>query len=251
MRWSQWAGWLLVIWRRLSIRWNVKKTRVSPWNLRWLLFAYARIRGAAAYQRLQSMTRFEWLGDNLDNSLAIAFTLTSYESASRVWHPFLCCRSEEPRHSLDRLILAWMQNDRARVENELGPEAQTALRSMLENQPWPALRSKIWGDLPKPNAAMGFRFWFAPSDDWSKPEETLDQAVHDRRRSPDWSQFPPDANLLTDFADRVGKDCGAQRKIRFVRVPRSPGDLIFKYVVDEQDLEGLLSAITACAVREP
>jgi hypothetical protein len=228
-----------------------QKTSIA-WNLRWLLFAYARIQGPAASQRLRAMVadpRFESLGDSLDNSLAIAFILTSYVSASRVWHPFICCRSEEPRHSLDRLILAWMQNDRSRIEDELGPKARAALDLLLANHSWLAWRSKIWGDLSKPDAAMGFRFWLAASDDWSKPEETLDQGLQDRRRAPNGEQFPPDASLLTEFADRMGKDCGERRTIRFVRVPRSGSDPRVKYVVDDEDLEGLLGAITVCAVR--
>jgi len=122
--------------------------------------------------------------------------------------------------------------------NELGPQGWEAFN---------ALRAD--GNMvPEPHIALGFRF--EGSDDWSRPEETLDQALHDRRRSPKVDQFPADAKLVTKFVDRTGKDCG-QREIRFVQIPASPAGLRSRYVIDDRDLENLLRTVTACALQSP
>lgn len=216
---------------------------------KWLLFAYARIRGPAAHQRLQAMIsnrRLQYFHGDLDRALAIAFGLTAYVSAARLY-PYSPMPPEEPRHALDRLILAWMQNHRSQMEEVLGPKARLDLDSLLANQSWSALRIRVWGGPPEPDVAIGFRF--EGSGDWSKPEETLDQGLHDRRFFKTWDQFPPDADLSTQFVDRAGNDCGGRREIRFVRVPGRPGNSPFKYVVDEVDLEGLLRAVSGCALR--
>src|SRR5206468_571240 len=103
-------------------------------NSKWLLLAYARIRGPAAYPRLRAMAdnpRLRYLSGDVDQSLAIALDLTSYISASRIANEFVCCRSEEPRHALDQLILAWLQGNRQRMEEALGPHARLSLDSLV------------------------------------------------------------------------------------------------------------------------
>ncbi len=221
-------------------------------NSRWLLFAYARIRGADAYPRLRGMTanpKLRFLRYDLDHALAIALVLTSYVSASRVASRFICCRAQEPRHSLERLILAWMQGNLSWMEEELGPHARLALGSLLANRRWVDLQNELWHGATDSDVALGFRF--ESPGDWSEPEETLDQELQDRRRSPNIDQFPTEPELVTQFVDRAGYSC-TKREIRFVRVPRGPGRMGFKYVVDDEDLASLLRTISGCAaLRSP
>lgn len=218
------------------------------WHSSWLLFAYARIRGPAAYQRLRGMIenpKLRFLVNDLDNSLAFALGLTSYESASRVAYRQIGFRVE-PRYSLDAMILAWMQGNRTGMEEELGPNARSILRSLLAKRSWPDLENEVWHGPTDSGAGMGFRFEYP--GDWSKPEETLDQKLQDRRRYQNLDQFPTEPKLPTQFVDKVGNKC-VKREIRFVLAPAVPEGTGFRYFVDDEDLVGLLRTITGCAVR--
>lgn len=223
----------------------------SP-SFRWLLFAYAWIRGPAAYSQLRAMVdspNLRFLRGDLDQSLALALGLTSYVSASRVADKFVCCRVEEPRHSLDRFILAWMQSNRSQVEEELGPGAQRVFASLLSQRTWVTLLTEIWGNESHASAGVGFRFDL--SDDWAKPEETLDPVIQQRRHAVNLGDWPANPRISTVFVDRAGKFC-AERDVTFLRTPRSSsgvGALRTKYVIDEADISGLLRTITTCALR--
>jgi hypothetical protein len=222
---------------------------VPSW--RWLLFAYARIRESAAYHRLREMAdnpQLRHLSGDVDKSLALALGLTSYISSSRIADSFGCCRAEEPRHALDQLILGWLQGNRLRVEQTLGPRAKSALASLLAQNSWLDLRNRIWHGVPSSGFALGYRFQNVR--DWSKPEETLDQALHDRRRSVDLDQLPLDPTLTAQFVNISGQDCG-RSEIRFVRIPATPDWLPSNYLVDDPDLGALLRLISECASMKP
>jgi hypothetical protein len=220
-------------------------------NSRWLFVAYARILGSAAYQRLRAMSEYPGLrplyGD-LDESLAVALDLTSYVSGTRIAGTALCCQFQEPRHALDQFILAWFQGNRLQMEESLGPRARPALKSLLAQRPWLELRRGMLHGAPVSRLAIGYRF--DGSDDWSKPEETLDQGLQDRRRSVDLGNLPANPDVLTRFVDVNGGGCGS-RAIRFARVARAPGGLRSMYVIDDTDLEGMLRLITDCTVKGP
>jgi hypothetical protein len=219
----------------------------SP-SFRWLLFAYAQIRGREAYGRLREMEEnptLRFLRGDLDQSLAVALGLTSYVSASRVADKFICCR-DEPRHSLDRLILAWMQGNRLQVEEELGPNARFGFTSLLSRRTWITLLNEMWGSESHASAGVGFRF--QRSDDWAKPEETLDPDVQSRRRGVSLDDWPANPKITTLFVNGSGKVC-AQRDVAFQRTPKSAGALWTKYVVDEGDMAGLLRTIATCAMQ--
>lgn len=223
--------------------------KVKP-TWKWLFFAYAKIQGPRACQRIRVLVenpRLRLFSYDLDQSLAIALDLTSYVSDSRVAdNGFVCCRVEEPRHSLDRLILAWMQDNQRAVEQELGPNGRSALKSLLTSRSYLDFRSELWRGPRTSNFAIGFHLLNGP-EDWSKPEETLDQELHERRRNVDLGKFPIAPNLLVQFVDRSGAGCG-QRAISFAQLPLYP-ELRVRYVVDDQNLEGLLRTISACALR--
>ena len=225
-------------------------TRVAP-SSKWLLFAYARIRGPAAYKRLRAMAdnpTLRYLRGDIDQSLAIALGLTSYISASRIADPFVCCGSMEPRNALDQLILAWLQGNRSEVEDALGARARLALGSLLTRHSWLDLHTEIWHGASSSGLALGYRF--DDSGDWSQPDETLDQTLYARRHSVNLGQFPVHPDILTHFVGISGLSCGSL-DIEFVRVPKSPDGLLSKYVVDDPDLRGLLRTITECAVKSP
>lgn len=227
-----------------------QRTRVVL-NSKWLLFAYARILGPVAWQPLRAMAnnpRLRYLSSDLDEALAIALDLTSYISASRIADDFVCCRPEEPRHALNQLILGWLQGNRQWMEKALGPNARLALDSLVARRSWSEVRNETWHGVPGSDFALGYKF--DGSDDWSKPEETLDQGLHDRRRFLDLRQLPSDPNLITRFVGISGRGCGSL-KIKFLRIPTTPAWLPSKYVVDDRDLGALLRTVTECAMMKP
>src|SRR5579864_1113373 len=144
----------------------------------WLLFAYAEIEGPAAYPRLHRLIRNRPLGSFtivVDNSMALAFGLTSYVSSSRTTLPaaiFRCDRFEEPRDALDTMILAWEKDDAESLKATLGPTASSALTELLKGRTWADLRSTLWHDGSQKGTAVGYRFDLPGR--WSEPEETLE-----------------------------------------------------------------------------
>jgi hypothetical protein len=217
----------------------------------WLLMAYAKIRGRAALSRLRSMADSPQLAHrsvDLDWSLAVALDLTSYISASR---PALDLRFglwREPRAALDRLILAWLIGDQQQVEDALGPHARLALDSLLARESWSDLRKALWRGATSSGCALGYRF-DVPGD-WSKPDATLDEGLEDRRRRGELEGVMLDPNLPTHFVGKFGVGCGS-RKVSFALLQANSVQLLPWYVVDDADVEGLLSMITGCAVAEP
>jgi len=167
-----------------------------PWDSRWLLFVYAKIRGPKAYERLRTMAddpRLRGFSSYLDNSLALALGLTSYVSAPRVTQNSFGPQVE-PRYQLDALILAWMHGNRTEMEEELGPSARSSLKSLLAKRSWAKLEHQMWHGATRSDAAIGYRFEIP--GDWSQPEETLDQEIQDRRRFVKLWEFPAEPKLV-------------------------------------------------------
>jgi hypothetical protein len=211
---------------------------------KWLLFAYAQIKGPAGYTLLQSLidnSNLSHLRRRLDNAVAISFGLTSYVSGIRTPEAYLNCGIKEPRSTLDDMILAWERNDLPWLEKQLGPNAQAAMDALLAERSWVGLRAHLWRGRSDSNVAMGYRFDIR--NEWSEPEEVLDQRVTDARRHVNLGQYPMAPNLQTQFRNRAGFGCG-QRGVKFLRIVE---ELHTKYVVDESDMEGLLNVISACA----
>ena len=218
------------------------------WNSRWLLFAYARSRGREAYRRLHAMAdnpKLRFLSIGLDQSLALALGLTSYVSASRdadTSHGF----RTDPRYSLDGMILAWMQGNRTGMEKELGPKARVSLGALLVKRSWAQFENQMWHGATSSDCAVGFRFEIP--GDWSKPAETLDQALENRRRYPaSLDESPTEPKLETQFVDKAGNDC-LTREIKFVLAAAVPNGTGWRYFVDDSDMEGLLRTISECAL---
>lgn len=224
-----------------------KEGMKSPFffNGTWLLIAYARILGPKAYPRLERLLASPALGVDyaLDASIATSLQLTSYvESSAMVRGAVLSCSSKEPRDALDRLLLAWEKNDRAAVEESLGPAAKAALESLLKGQTWQQFRAGFWHGGSRGSVAVGYRF--ETNGAWAQPRVTLNEAAAMSRIVVDLSAIPLNPQIEARFADKRGQECGAQR-VRFYTSHDSMSRLI--YFVDNPDLSDLLRLVSRCA----
>jgi len=117
-------------------------------NSNWLLYAYAKIKGAAAFPRLRKMrgdANFGFLYSAVDTAIALSLDITSYVSAWRQSIHENSCGGPSPQKTLDRLILASEINDH--------------------------VKSSV-------NIAVGYTF--DPRSPWSKPPEMQDNYNYPR-----------------------------------------------------------------------
>jgi len=213
----------------------------------WLLYAYAKVMGPAAYPRLRSMasnSNFSAFQYTLDNSIALSLGLTSYVSPFRVPTRTFRCRAQEPRDALDQLIVAWERNDRPWLSASLGPAAKAALKRLLKRKSWGAMRAELWHGKSGNGDAIGYRF--ETSGPWSEPEETLDEALARERISVDLSRVPADPKLDTAFKSKPGRDC-EEHRIDFLTTRDPIGRAM--YLVNNSDLGDLLGLIASCSAE--
>ena len=212
----------------------------------WLELAYARIKGPDAYPRLRRMGGNPRLGfdrHNLDSSIALSLSITSYVSDSRLLlRSIRCTRGPEPRDALDQLILAWERNDRLWLEASLGPRASAALNLLLKGRTWADLRAELWHGRSPGGVAVGYRFDIPGR--WSAPQETLDE-----EGSSGAVALPDNPDLETRFKNGSGGDCG-RRRVKFLKTPMGAGPGYLMYVVDNFDLGDLLRLIGSCATGD-
>ncbi len=182
----------------------------------------------------------------LDRAIALSLDLTSFVSAPaaprthfEVGMHFMC-RSSEPRDALDRLIRAFERNDDSLFEAGLGPEAKTALESLLKQKTWSQMRAVLLQGKFAGDFAMGYQF--EPSGRWSEPDASL------QRNRPGHSS-PESATLATQLKTRSGADCGSY-KVDF-ELSSAPRQFPFHtaYLVNNSDLGGLIQVIAACIVK--
>lgn len=201
----------------------------------WLLNAYARIEGSAAYGPLLRMSNNPTLGFlqvSLDRSIAISLGLTSYVTNSEELVERGDCRGvADPGDMLDQLVLAWERNDRSWIERSLGPGAQAALGSLTQGRIWRSVRAELWPSRSDRRIAVGYRF--ASSGWWSPPYEPI--TVDERK--------PVNPEIDTIFTDHSGRDCGRYR-VSFIKTNQAVEPA---YLVNNSDLEGLLRLISSCA----
>jgi hypothetical protein len=214
-------------------------------NSGWLLYAYAKIRGPAAYpqlRKLQSHGHLDLFGNGLDTAIALSLGLTSYvEPKRRPAHEG--CHGAEPREALDQMILSWERGDHAEFEGHLGPNAKAALTRLPGR--------KLLEAKPGAGGAVGFRLDI--SGRWSGPEETLDEdGYSDHIPNVHPSLMNPE--LATVFTNRLGHECG-RTDVRFfgsnTRISLGgPPVLPEMYLVDNSDIDGLLHLISTCAAQK-
>jgi len=226
-----------------------KRGLQSPFifNGSWLLIAYAKISGVAAYPRLVRMIGNPGLRQDeysLDASVAISLGLTSYvDRFGKYYGVGIACSTKEPRDALDRMILAWENNDGPSLEAGLGPQAKVALRSLLKGRSWAEMRAGLWHGQEGGSVAMGYRF--ETSGPWAEPVENLDDALAMARTVVNLESLPRDPLLDTLLRTRAGRDCGRQQ----VKFLTSQDTFMHRlmYLVDNPDLGNLLRSISACA----
>jgi hypothetical protein len=206
----------------------------------WLSLAYAKVRGRAAFPKLRELLgnpRLEPFQNMLGESVALSLGLTSYLASSAIPLDSDMCASLEPRHSLDRLILAWEQNNQPLFERGLGPNARAAMR---DGGGWLTLKAGLWRGRSSDWAAVGYLFEIPGR--WSGPEETLVQ----ERGQEGLSLLPMDGEIDTAFEDRYGVGCG-RHTVKFLPpVPADPSP--HQYLIDNSDLRDLLRVVTSCSM---
>jgi hypothetical protein len=201
-------------------------------------YAYARIRGPAAYARIRAIIntpRTGFLRQGFTKSVSIAFGLTSYVDSS-IEPARGGCRAPEPRDGLNALIAAWQRDDRAKLESDIGPRARAALQGMLSAANWVTLRARLWPGSPAPQIAIGYTL------ELPGPWGAADGSAQQTDAPVDLAQYPRDPQVETYFCDGSGNRCG-KYTVRFRRVRT---DFLPKYAVDNPDLEGLLRVISSC-----
>ena len=219
----------------------------SPYatNNKWLLYAYARIKGATAFPRLWKLGGnydVDLLGLNLDDALALSLNLTSYISSLRSPLRIFRCHEQQPRDALDLLVLAWERDDLQWLETTLGPHASAALNSSLAGKTWSQLRSELWPGAMGARVAVGYRF--AVPGYWSEPEALLQIDQRELDGPPD-TEAP---TLDTTFTNKAGVVCGSYR-LSFVRAPMPAPPGYLKYLVDNRNPIELFRVIANCAAR--
>jgi len=212
----------------------------------WLLLAYARIKGPAAYPRLQKMIGNPRLGRFVqvaDNSLAVALRLTSYVTSFReAAVGRRCDRGDEPKDALDNLILACERSDRPMLESTLGPQASAALRKLLKKRSWSSLHGKLWQIESGTNRKVQVGYRFANSGRWGEPDETLG----DERKVAYIAGNYAVPEIQTLFTNRAGIICGKLR-LRFSSTAITPWLGVMRYSVNTSDLMLLVKTIATCA----
>ncbi len=213
------------------------------YNASWLLLAYAKIRGPAAFPRLREMCgdpNFSDVSVGADSSVALSLGLTSYVSR---WSEAIdqgCGISDrrypDPRYPMHNLILAWEKSDRAMLQATLGPNARVALHSLLNGRTWKAMRAQLWHAGNSAKLAVGYRFDVLGP--WAQPFEMLED-----EKNLVGVRYPKNPQLDTVFKDRLGKDCATYR-VRFRSKDRSPN-----YLIDNSDIGGLLRVVSSCAAK--
>lgn len=205
-----------------------------------LLAAYARIRGPAAFPRLRRMLanpRLAFVRPELNRAMAVSLGITSYvPNSGEPGDAASCTGVIEPGYVLDRLILAWEKGDRDWVERSLGPVAEGALRALLKGTTWQGMRAEFWTHRLVGGAVVGYRFmtrgwWSHPPDDQSGIDVS--------------QRNPANPVIETLFTDGAGHGCGTY-PVSFVRVD----GYYAEYLVDNNDLGGLLRVVARCAASQ-
>jgi hypothetical protein len=214
-------------------------------GLRWLIAAYAQIKGADAYPVILKMAIDS--GRNLDDALALSLGLTSYVSTSRTLGSTIHCMRNEygPFDPLNLLILAWEQDNQSSFESSLGPAARASLDALLNRQTWADVRSELWRGKAAERSAVGYTFKGAGR--WSSPLRLAKREDWDWRSDNDvTASLKPE--LVTSFLSASGRHCGDQT-ISFSSAPSATqGGRI--YLVNTDNVPGLLSLISGCASRK-
>lgn len=208
----------------------------------WLLYAYARIEGAAAYPVLARMLHGKTapaLNYGLERAVAISLGLSSFRTSlhgSRAQPTFGPITAND---ALDQLVLSWILDDPAAFQAALGPRASQAFERAVGSSRWRALRQELLRPAARPVVGFGYRLPTPPGDPRSP-----DPLARPASAEPD-----PDASSQASESDaafyREAQVCATVR-IVFTVVKDRHG---WHSAVNNSDLLGLLRSLSPCLAR--
>ncbi len=233
---------------------DVLLERQDPRNLcgaEWFLYAFARIRGEAAYPRLAELLvspQLRPLNRQIGNAMVVSLGLTSLVSALDVpgqkpgdTRASLAYAQADgyrvPQSSLDLFLLGWIQGRDGLIEESLSPVAREGFRRLRSSPAWDRLRYPASLDGGRSILGVGYKLWL--------PDGMVDLPGSD---SPLRLDEPHDRNVSgrAEFYSN-GKSC-AEHTLHFLDVAgssQSP-DLKWHFVIDNSDIEALLNSLTKC-----
>jgi hypothetical protein len=223
----------------ISLETNGERSAFAT-NAEWLLFAYARIAGRTGVDRLRAMTAITglaFLQNGIDDSIAASLGLTSYVSASHVLTSEIGCRPQEPADALDRLITSWAKGDAQVFQASLGPDAKSALASMMLGRTWVELRNELWRIPRATYFSLGYRL--KTSDPWAEPRMSREEIAGSQT-------LASTLHIQTELRNGTGRQC-AMQEFTFILDSKPEGGRP-RYVVNNSDLTSVLRTLAGCVV---
>lgn len=232
---------------------DVLLERQDPRNLcgaEWFLYAFARIRGAAAYPRLTELLvspQLRPLNRQIENAMVVSLGLTSLVSALDVpgqepgdtLAALAFAKADGyrvPQSSLDLFLLGWIQGRDGLIEESLSPVAREGFRRLRSSPAWDGLRYPAALDERRSILGVGYKL--------SLPGGMVDlPGVNSLRLN------EPHSRNISGRAEFYsnGKSCG-EHTLHFLDVAgssQSPG-LKWHFVIDNSDIEALLNSLKKC-----
>lgn len=217
----------------------------------WFLYAFARIRGAAAYPRLTELLvspQLRPLNRQIENAMVVSLGLTSLVSALDVSGQkpgdtraglagAQAIGYEVPQSSVDLFLLGWIQGRDGLIEESLSPVAREEFRRLRSSPAWDRVRYPAALDERRSILGVGYKL--------SLPGGMVDLPGSYsplRLNEPHESKVSGRAEFYSN-----GKSC-AEHTLHFLDVAgrsESPG-LKWHFVIDNSDIEALLNSLKKC-----
>ncbi len=211
-----------------------ESSQVEP-GAYWLLYAYARLKGRAGYDRLKGMLlspQLQTLHYLVEEAIAVSLDLTSFRSSSDDVRVFEKWPNNLPQDALNEFLGAWISGDRKAMESSMSPWTKPGMARLLETQPWEKLRQELLRESPEPVVLFGFRL--SPPD-LGRPPFT---ALYAGQPSPD-RVIPSEGNV--DLF--TGNHYCARFRFRFVDLGNQ------HFSVESEDIRALLQQLGKCLSR--
>ncbi len=222
-------------------------------GIEWLLYAYARMRGPAAYPRLKhalTNQRSKYLHREIEVAIAVSLGLTSViTSLDQAVALYGIGQQRDsfgfamPQYSLDSLLLGFLTDSRESAAELLGPSAADAFHRWSAGRDWQSLRAEFLRGSSSAPYLIEYKL--------SLPEGMVSPLQPDRL---DFEFDEPSQRRLAGTVEffRGGTKCGSHR-VEFADVsdpqpenrPRS-----WRFLLDNQDLEALLRSAGKC-IQQP
>lgn len=220
----------------------------NPCGVEWLLYTYARVRGAAAYPRLMKMLenpRLSHLNREIEIAMAGSLDLTSVIT-SRDKPGELYGQTQQlgglpsaviPQQALDRLVLGLLTGDRKLIVDVLTSSARESFDKFTKMHTWEGVRRRFLPSQQDSLLVVAYRLFLSTG-----PAEPLRPDFH-------FDPEPPPSRLTgTVEFYRDGIICG-KHSLNFEDIhPRGQQTTFpeWKYAISNSDIEALLANVGAC-----